>query len=192
MEISKIKDYLLRKRYIPWDKSRLIRMGVLDLLNNLDDILVFLKRHKDELSDDLLALLRVVEAWLAGKRDLDVGESATLLRFMSFMVWKLGLDKRFIKRGSLLKRKISENPEIINYPLEKLRKLPDEPAETSQWMSIAVLLGNKEKVDNMPFHLKETYEAMAHWGKQRANGLWWMSTYAPPSCPTWRHIAPMF
>lgn len=162
---------------VPLSKSWLIRMGILDLWYGRDDIVEFLEQHKDELPDDSLALLRVSKAWRAGEIKLDVGEAGFLLRTMRFMAWQSGIDKEFIMHGSLLNRKISNNPEIIHYPLAKLRKLPDEPAETSQWMSAAVLLGNKEKVDNEPFHLKMTRKALEHYKKQRARGLCWEPRY---------------
>jgi len=77
-------------------------------------------------------------------------------------------------RGTLRKRKICDNPKIIRYSLNGLLRLDKG---TSQWASAAVLLGNKEQVNNPPFKLKLTYEATAHWRKQRRNNKSWEPRY---------------
>lgn len=164
--------YLIEEGYIPLDKSWIIRMGILDLFNNYDDIDEFLEQQK-ELCDDLKALQKALINWKSGN-SIYVGESGTLYRFLKFASWKSNLNKKFILSGSLLKRKICDDPEIINYSLEKLLKLDDG---TSQWASAAVLLGNKEKISNPPYKLKITYEAISHWEKQRAKRLSWQPRY---------------
>lgn len=172
--MSNIRSRLTKKGYIPLDKSWIIRMGVLDLLNNHNDIFEFLKVRQDELSDDLQALHRALKSWKAGKQNIDVGESATLYRFLKFISWVLSENKRFVLRGTLRKRKICNNPEIIRYPLKDLLRLDKG---TSQWASAAVLLGNTEQVDNPPLKLKLTYEAVEHWKKRRRNGKSWEPRY---------------
>ncbi|MDO8424779.1 MAG: hypothetical protein Q7S70_02450, partial [bacterium] len=174
METSELRNHLIEKRYIPWDKSWLIRLGILDLLNYQDGIIVFLEKHKDEISEDLLSLSDAIKSWKTGEYDIDVGESATLYRFLRFTSWKLGRETRFISRGTLVDRKICDNPDIINYPLTELLKLDNG---TSQWASAAVLLGNREAVVDPPFKLALTYEAVAHWNKQRAKCRRWKSRY---------------
>lgn len=183
---------LIEKGYIPLDKSWIIRMGILDLFNNYDDIDEFLGQQK-ELCDDLKALQKALINWKSGN-SIYVGESGTLYRFLKFASWKSNLNKKFILSGSLLKRKICDDPKIRNYPLEKLLKLDNG---TSQWASAAVLLGNKEKIlhpvksprsgelakgklfnrVNPPYKLKITYEAISHWEKQRAKRLSWQPRY---------------
>ena len=54
------------KDYIPLDKSWIIRMGVLDIIQGYDDITSFLD-SQDNLGGDLKALRRVVESWLCVK-----------------------------------------------------------------------------------------------------------------------------
>ena len=90
-----MKNYLIEKGYIPLDKSWTIRMGVLDLLNDYDDSVRFLKKE-DQLSDDLQSLYKALIAWKSNE-PINVGESATLYRFLRFASWKLELDKKFVK-----------------------------------------------------------------------------------------------
>jgi len=159
-------DEELRKKYIPLDKSWAIRMGVLDLIHGYKDTFSFLEENNQHLSDDLIALLRISKQW-NNQQEIDVGESGTLYRFLQFASWKLKLNKKFIKRGTLEKRNICDNSEIINWPLEKLLTLDNG---TSQWASASVLLGNSERIDNSPFKLKVSYEAYESWNNARKNG----------------------
>lgn len=108
------------------------------------------------------------------KQEINVGESGTLYRFLQFAIWKLNLDKKLIKQGTLKKRKISNNPDIVNWKLNDLLNLDNK---TSQWASASVLLGNQEKIENPPFKLKLTYEAVKHWKEQRANKECWIPRY---------------
>jgi D-serine dehydratase len=71
------------KNFIPLDKSWIIRMGVLDLINKYPDALDFLEGQKN-LSDDLVVLKRICRDW-ADKENIDVGESGTLYRFLGLM-----------------------------------------------------------------------------------------------------------
>ena len=150
---------LIEQGYIPLDKSWIIRMGVLDLINDNDKTVKFLE-GQENLGDDLKALLRALKSW--GGSEVDVGESGTLYRFLKFASWKLGLNKKFILRGTLVGRDICDNPEIVNWPLKKLLELDNR---TSQWASAAVLFGNKEVIENPPFKLGLSYEAVKAWNK---------------------------
>ncbi|MDP1689498.1 MAG: hypothetical protein Q8L47_05250 [bacterium] len=171
------------KKYIPLDKSWIIRMGVLDIINGYDDINKFLDNQKG-LSDDLLALKRASESWSplhnasanqrTSNESIDVGESGTLYRLLQFASWKLNLNKKFILRGTLKKRNIVNDASIINLSLGELLKLD---GGTSQWATAAVLLGNKEKMVNLPYKLNLTYEAVQYWKGQRAKRLSWKSKY---------------
>lgn len=143
-------------------------MGVLDIINGYSDIQEFLDRENN-LGGDLQALKRVSKVWNANK-SVDVGESGTLYRFLQFASWKLGLNKKFIKKGTLKHRKICNNPKIINFNLEKLLQLD---GGTSQWASIAVLLGNTDKIKNPPYFLQKTHKALKHWKEKRKNNKKW-------------------
>ena len=147
-------------------------MGILDLLNDYDDCLNFLKDQKF-LSDDLKALYKSSIAWRKNK-PLEVGESGTLYRFLRFISWKLGLEKQFILEGTLKLREICNDPAIVSLSLNELLKLD---SGTSQWASAAVLLGNKERVSNPPFKMSLTYEAVDHWKRMRENSLCWELRY---------------
>ncbi len=163
---------LLKACYIPLDKSWIIRMGVLDLLNGYNDCLNFLKKQKF-LSDDLKALYKSIIAW-NNNEIIPVGESGTLYRFLRLASWKLDLEKQFILSGTLKQRKIYDDPTIIFLSLKELLKLD---GRTSQWASASVLLGNPELVNDPPFKLKLTYEAVDHWKTMRENGLCWEPRY---------------
>ncbi len=163
---------LIEKNLIPLDKSWIIRLGVLDLINNSDYILEFLEKQKD-LSDDLLALKKVSEIWHS-KKEINVGESATLFRFLQFVSWKYNLNKKFIKKGTLKNRELTNDPKIINYSLKDLLKLDNY---TSQWASASILCGNKEMISNPPFKLKLTYDAVEHWNDQKSKNQNWIEKY---------------
>ena len=130
-------------QYIPLDKSWIIRMGVLDLLHDHNDIIKFLDSQED-LSSDLKALRRAYDDWNSGG-PVHVGESATLYRFLKFASWSLasegkkGFPKIFVPEKTLIKRvetKICDDPGIITYSLEDLLNLKDK---TSQWASASVV-----------------------------------------------------
>jgi hypothetical protein len=165
---------MILEKYIPLDKSWIIRMGVLDIINDRDDMVNFL-RYKKDLSDDLLALKKASETW---NKDvpIDIGESGTLYRFLQFVSWKLGLQKKLIKNGTLKRRIITNDATIVSLPLRKLLKLDNG---TSQWASAAVLAGNKEILADAPYKLKLSYEAVEHWNKMRTAGKCWESRRDP-------------
>jgi hypothetical protein len=156
------------KKYIPLDKSWIIRIGVLDIINGYHDIEKFLAKQKD-LGDDLLALRNISKIWQTNKA-VNVGESGTLYRIIKFASWKLKLNKKFIIGGTLKNRKINDDSSIINLSQKELLKLDNN---TSQWATASVLLGDKERLENSPFKLKLTYEAVSHWNKQRKSNETW-------------------
>ena len=157
---------IILKKYIPLDKYWLMRMGFLDILNGKDDIKKILGKEKN-LGGDLKALLNVANSWQI-KDEIEVGESGTLFRYLQFAIWKQNLHKKLIRKGTLLKREICNNPKIISWPLADLLKLDNR---TSQWASAAILLGNEEVLKNPPYFLQVTYEALKHWKKRREKGL---------------------
>lgn len=165
-------DKTLISKYIPLDKSWIIRMGVLDIVNDYSDISRFLAKQKD-LGDDLKALKDVFKAWKT-KQPVIVGESGTLYRFLKFTSWKLNLDKKFVISGTLKKRKLVDDPNIINWPQKELLELDNN---TSQWASAKVLLGDTKKLSNPPYKLQVTYDAVRHWKSQRKKHLIWLPRY---------------
>lgn len=160
------------KKFIPLDKSWIIRMGVLDIINGYDDIAKFLSDQKN-LGDDLVALKRVAGAWKSDV-NVDIGESGTLYRLLKFTSWKLNLNKVFIKQGTLIGRNICDDSKIVNLSQTELLKLDNN---TSQWASAAILLGDTERLHNVPFKLKLTYEAVDYWRTRRQLGLSWEAKY---------------
>ena len=160
------------KKYIPLDKSWIIRMGILDIVNGYDDIQKFLTTQ-EYLGDDLVALKRVAETWKSNQ-PVDVGESGTLYRLLKFASWKLGLNKTFITRGTLTQRNICDDSSIIHLSQTELLKLDNN---TSQWASAAALLGNSERLSHPPFKLGVTYDAIDHWKIERVRGNVWLPRY---------------
>lgn len=154
-----MEDDLIGMGYIPLDKSWVIRIGVLDILRGSDATVDFLRNWLDQgkrASDDLHALVNATMDWKAGNA-VRVGESGALYRFLQFAAWKLGLEYQFLREGTLAKRDICQDPDIIHYPLAKLLTLDNK---TSQWASAAVLLGNRETVEQPPSKLAMTYETV--------------------------------
>jgi len=171
-----IRSKLVGDGYIPWDKSWIIRMGILDLINCHKSIFGFLEARQAELSDDLLALFGALSAWIKGETVIDVGESATLYRCLRFASWKLGLAKNFIAHETLPERikNMCSNPAVVRMPLKELLLLD---GGTSQWASAAVLFGNTERVEFPPFKLELTYEAVEHWKERNDGGKSWVPRY---------------
>jgi hypothetical protein len=162
------KDY---KKFIPLDKSWIIRMGVLDLVHGYRDINDFLKKQKD-LGDDLLALKRAAEVWNTDE-PIDVGESGTLYRILQFISWQLDLNKKFITRipTERLKR-MPNDPNIVNLSLREIRALPDN---TSQRVTAALLMGRDEPIpEDFDYKIRvTTVEAIKHWHERREQGKVW-------------------
>jgi hypothetical protein len=159
-------------KYIPLDKSWIIRMGFLDIINSYTDIIGFLDSQRD-LGDDLLALKRLVNSWHSDAA-INVGESGTIFRFLQFYLWKNKIDREIIKQGTLKEREMCDNPEIAGWPLKKLLTLDNG---TSQWASASVLAGNSERIENPPFKLKLTFDAVEHWNLQIKLGKCWLPRY---------------
>lgn len=162
----------IKNNFIPLDKSWIIRMGILDIIHGKKDISIFLDKQKN-LSDDLLALKRAADEWNKNK-PINVGESGTLYRFLQFVSWKQKLNKKFITKGTLAKRKITNNSKIINLSQPQLLKLDNK---TSQWASVVALCGDKKRLKNAPYKLQLTYEAIGHWNSQRKKGKSWIFRY---------------
>lgn len=166
-----INTSLIRK-YTPLDKSWIIRMGVLDILNGYDNIIKFLDAQK-KLGDDLIVLLGISKSWRFDNK-VYVGESGAIYRFLQFASWKLRLGKAFILEGTLKKRTIVDNPKIVEWPISKLLTLDNH---TSQWASASVIVGNTEIIKNPPYKLAVTYDAVSHWKKRKNESKSWSPVY---------------
>jgi hypothetical protein len=151
---------------VPFDKSWVIRHGVLDLLDGHAERAAAVLDAAGTLPDDLQALRRVLEQWPAGE-SLDVGESGTLYRFLRFAAWARGENREFVMRGTLPRRPMCDNPAIVRWPLERLLALD---GGTSQWASAALLSGNRDPLPNpSPVKLLLTAEAIH---SRRPDGYW--------------------
>jgi len=169
--------YLVDSGYIPLDKSWTIRMGVLDLLSGsqkfYEDCMGFLASNHSAMNDDTMSLERALLAWKYGGI-VDVDQSATLYRCLWMASLTLGLPRIFIMRGTLLDRfrkgMITDDPKIAGYTQRELLQLKER---TSQWATAKVLLGDEERLEDAPYKLKLTYEAVSHWKQRRSEGGVW-------------------
>jgi len=173
MEVRDFKDY------IPLDKSWIIRMGILDILSGCNDITTFLD-SEGNLGGDLKSLRRVVESFKDQTKPFDVGESGTIYRFVRFYTWKNGIDRPINISDTLVDRirrgAISDNPDIVNWTPEELGKLD---FGTTQWQTMAYLLGDKRRVTDSKYKLQVTYDSVDHWEKARAEGKAWQPRKDP-------------
>lgn len=147
----------------------MMRLGVLDLLDDRKDTIQFLD-EQETLSDDLTALAEASDAWRSDT-PIPVGESGTLYRMLLFASWKLGVDKEFVTSGTLQNRQVTTEPSIVNLSQTDLLELDNG---TSQWASAAALTGDPEQLDDAPHKLKVTYDAIDHWQKHRQAGQMWL------------------
>jgi hypothetical protein len=148
--------------FIPLDKSHSIRCICFDILNGIrTDPQKF---NGVDLSDDIIRAVNASIEWKSNEF-LDVGESATLFRFLKFISWKLNLKKKFHITGTLLDRKICDDPSIIDWSLEKLLTLD---SNTSQWASVSYLCGNRNPLPkNIPFKLQLTMDVCSELDKDK-------------------------
>jgi hypothetical protein len=153
---------LIQQGYIPLDKSWINRMALLDFINGRDYSIQFLREQYDELGDDLKATYRAYTELKQGKKEINVGESGTLYRFLKFFSYKHKLDLVLIPEGTLVDRvkNFCDDPDMVNWSLEKLLNTEDR---TTQWASAAILCGNEERIENPHPKIRVTYDAFDHW-----------------------------
>jgi hypothetical protein len=156
------------EKFIPLDKSWVIRMGILDILNGRRDIIEFLE-SQDGLGGDLEALKRVAKNWNSDE-PLDVGESGTIYRFVRFYLWSNNSNREIVRRGTLADRKICDNPDVVNWSTEKLLTID---GGTSQWAVMAFLIRGDEEIEGAPYYLQIAFDAARHWNEKRTIGLSW-------------------
>jgi hypothetical protein len=164
--------YLIEQGYIPLDKSWINRMALLDFINGSNYSIQFLKEHYDELGDDLKATHRAYVELKQGKREIHAGESGTLYRFLKFLSFKNEMDIVLIPEGTLVERvkDFYDDPNMVNLSLEELVHTKDD---TTQWVSAAILCGNREKLSTSEPKIRLTYEAREHWHERRRQRKYW-------------------
>jgi hypothetical protein len=167
----------MKDKHIPFDKSWAIRCIYLDMLAGKRDIgTQDLGNNMAAVSDDIERAWAAHNHWHNGERNLNVGESATLYRFMKYLFWHwYEEDVVLTKEGTLLKRMIeNDRSKIWGKSFEELLKLD---GGTSQWASAALMCGNLNisNIDpaKMPHKFVVTLQAMAHWNvSERYNDRW--------------------
>jgi hypothetical protein len=171
-----LQTYLISNGYIPLDKSWIIRMGALDLLNGYKDIVIFLDKQEN-LGGDLNALNRIAKVWDSDE-PWDVGESGTIYRLVFWNNLKTGKPREILTRGTLTLRckNMDSSQSMLCFNHEHLLILDNQ---TSQWATMAYLHGDRRKVKNPPFKLQVTYDAVEHWEQQRKKGKTWEARADP-------------
>lgn len=137
--------------YCPLDKSKIIRYCLMDYINGFSDHAIdFLNKH--DLGDDLKRLKQFLEN--PDSDFINVGESATLWRFLRFITLKENKTCILYKEGTLKNRKLYEDKNIINKSLEELLNQKIDQG-TSQWISAYMLYNhNKDYSNNYPLPFK--------------------------------------
>ncbi|MBI3334744.1 hypothetical protein HYZ97_04625 [Candidatus Pacearchaeota archaeon] len=159
--------------YIPWCKSWLIRIGMLDLLHDHSHIRHFLA-EQPLLNSDLQALKQVAAMWYENEED--VGESGTLCRFVTYARAFRRERHTLITHGTLNEREMTQPEIVLKKSLEEMLKLD---GGTSQWASAALLVEQVPRIQeylslkNPPVKLQLTYEALMHWDKNINRGEPW-------------------
>lgn len=160
-----------------FDNSWVIRIGLLDVMAGSTRTIDLLEEtaKSTPVGEDLEALARVSRQWLSGE-DLDVGESGTIYRFFKFASWIETAEnpdapvRKFKKSGSLKTREITDDPSIINLPIEELLLLD---GETTQWASVAILLRgaapDARRLSTEPKY-QLSLDAKSHWLQSRILG----------------------
>lgn len=173
-EQDRLEQRLVHEGHISLDKSWMMRMGFMDLMQGSTRTVELLAplAQKKLLGDDLMALYEASVCWLAGSPDIYVGESATLYRFLQFAAWKLEIEKNFILDGTLKDRPMAKDKGIVHWSQEKLLEL-----NTSQYASAAALMGDKKRIENPPFKLKVTYDAIGHYEERKTSETGWGIRY---------------
>lgn len=174
--MNNIARELIRLRLGPIDKTDLIDKGMLDLVHGRaqDTIDLVNSYPREKIGDDIYYLGVSLQDLLDG-RPLHINESAKLKRSYKMYGWKTGAKIEFIEEGSLKNRKICDNPEIANWSQRELLNIPRD--ETTQFASMAVIMGDRERLLDAPYKLKVAYDAVDHWEKRRAMNLMWVPMY---------------
>lgn len=183
-------------KYIPWDKTWIGTMAMLDLTRGFPkDIANFLdSQDPKELGGDFRVCRQLVDDWPARyHKPLYVGQSGKFLRFVRFYNWLNGIEHEPIITDTLKEgriEKITNDPSIVSLPPEQLATLD---FHTTQWSSIQYTLTppalrrklspsfhqGKTLKRSADFKLRVTYDANDHWDSQRAKGEIWQPRKDP-------------
>ena len=148
-----------------------MRQFGLDIRYGYDDMLGGIDPSRHIVSADHQALYQAYQDIRAGRDRIRVGESGTLLRVLDHVGVSLGHDWEFECDGTLNERPVTRARDTVGMRLPEMLLLDNG---SSQHASGAVLAGNSEPMPvDAPYHLRMTYEAMAHWYQRRWSGNTW-------------------
>ena len=139
------------EKFIPVDKSWFIRIAFLKYLAGKP-----LPPAPADANDDIKSFLYASSMVNQKNQRIDIGESGTAFRFLQFYAWKLNLGTQFIKGPMLTARNICSDKNIVNLTQEELLSIDN----TSQWASAAALCGDTHRIQNPPYKLGLTYNAI--------------------------------
>jgi hypothetical protein len=181
--------------YIPLDKSWLITLGILDLVNDrAQNIISFLdSQDPATLGKDLQSLRGIAKAWPERyTKALDPGESGRLYRTVKWYYWQNNIPLELPTSDTLTKRreKITNNPEILNWTPEQLLTLD---SKTTQWATTQYIFSPREQRRRIEprfnygrhtkrsadFKLRVGYDAVEHYDAQEQKGENWIARIDP-------------
>lgn len=154
------------KKFIPLDKSWMIRMGFKDALDMKKSYCISkIESHEKKLVipkdvknlKDVLYSLKTANL----RQPVSVGESATLYSFLTMFLLTQSLEKKITKEGTLLEREIAE-PDV-SWIEKSQKELLELDGGTSRWASAHALTVNSTRIENPPYKLALTYEAIDSW-----------------------------
>jgi len=177
--------------FTPLDKSWLITLGILDLINDRQqNIINFLdSQDPSTLGTDLRALKGIAEAWPNRfTQALDPGESGRLYRTVKWYYWQNNLDLELPTSETLTARRarITNNPAIIHWSPEQLLALDNN---TTQWATTQYIFSprdqrrkvaprfhhGKKLVRSADFKLRVGYGATEHFDSKKEKGEKWQA-----------------
>ena len=156
---------------IPIDTGGLIRVGMLDLTRGYGACdLVKTLDSMGELGTDARDLRNLATSWNSVE-PIEM-ESGTLFRIAWFYFTKMNIPRQIIPVRTLVKRveKMELDPDMVNWSLAK-QGTPE--GGTSQYQTAAILFGNQETLEEIPFYVRKTYNIRANWEENRATGKVW-------------------
>ena len=152
---------------LPISKSRAIRLLLLGLRDHDDRVTKSLLRLSEniQLPDDVSRMWGACRFW-HGQKNIHVGESATVLRFLWWFNQVQKAGKNFVRKKTLLDREITLDPEMLSWTIFDLLDKSKVPEGTSQLASAASLCTPWQYVrvtTKCPHQLQITYQVLDEW-----------------------------
>lgn len=144
---------------IPYDKYWLFGLGILDMLNNYDDIYSFLELNTNNLTNDLYDFKLTFLDWYADKSIIYIGKSYALYNILLFIMTKLNVNKQLYFDNTIVEYNNTLN--YINYTQKELVDI------NIYWCIALILLGDPIRLSNPPVKIDIIYNAYQYWKEKR-------------------------